>query len=106
MGAAGVAFLCGKGHLFEWIDDDMYWEDGRVRYEEDIMSKGCPCGSPAVYRYYHYGDINDCLEEGKKLKEIGEEVLLVAFPEALNESGERMKGVFRKIRLPVYGLIH
>jgi len=104
MGAPGEAFLCESGHLYGWIDDDMYWDYDEVHghhvpekktgtlweLSERYSKDGCPCGRRLGVKLCHYGDINDCRtpEEGY-FNPAGEDVITrrARIPDAIDARG-------------------
>ncbi len=70
MGASGQAWFCQRGHLYHWIDEDLWWDDvleARSRRAE----AGCPCGETAVTCVLHYGDLNYGREPHQRLLRLG-----------------------------------
>lgn len=92
MGAWGFAYLCGRGHLYHWIEDDLAWDCEALDEARELARKGCPCGDAAVFEVSHYGDINDCVcstDEipDKGILRLGEAVLRFRIPDAVDSQG-------------------
>ncbi len=74
MGAPGEYVLCGYGHVIGMIEDDLYWgasddENSVYKKSKRLENSRCiKCGRIAKYRFCHYGDINDCLDDEHKLQ--------------------------------------
>jgi len=64
MGAPGKYVLCPQGHEILIISDNLYWDDSLSdEYTRQLYENKCPkCGELAKYEFYHYGDINDCID--------------------------------------------
>lgn len=120
MGAFGLAYVCGKGHLYHWIEDDLCWgspgldEGGNFVYYPDRYleaevaraRQGCPCRSDVFIEIPHYGDINDCVcpseeAEEKGLMRIGEETLKVCVLDAIDVLGDPVKK-YRDVKFDIY----
>lgn len=66
MGAAGNIILCENGHELGYIEDDVHWDENVWKELERLRNATCErCGKKAKYDFSHYGNINDCIEEGK-----------------------------------------
>ncbi len=97
MGAPGEAFLCRRGHLYHWIDDDLFWEDGLWKESRRARVEGCPCREKRVLVLCHYGGSpNDCLclpdeVDQKGVKLTGAETFRVPIPDAVDKDGKSIK---------------
>lgn len=72
MGAPGEAFFCVKGHLYSWIDDDLYWDEDLIQQSKETQEEGCPCGAAFYFKALHYGSEEDLglLPPAKELDEV------------------------------------
>jgi hypothetical protein len=70
MGAPGEAWFCRRGHLYQWIDDDLCWDEAEEATSRRA-SQGCSCGERVVTSVFHYGDVNDCRDFDRKLHRLG-----------------------------------
>lgn len=79
MGAPGYAFLCEEGHLYDWIDEHLYWDEDTYKREEAFVKNGCPCGKAFAQKVAHYGEFTNCMDlefVGGSLDEDSEEILI------------------------------
>jgi len=107
MGAPGKALFCGKGHLFHWIGDDLYWDNATYIELEDAITEGCPCGSKTVLTIDHYGGINDCICLESEVKKKGivltskKDTVLYLIKDACDKDENSIEA-YHKITLNVY----
>jgi len=107
MGAQGIWFFCGVSHLFNCIEEGLWWDEALQKESRRISKGGCPCGNKEVFKIYHYGGLNDCicLEEEAATEGIVDtdkiDEITVSIPDAIDKDGNLVEA-YRKIQLKVY----
>lgn len=93
MGAPGTALICEKGHVYLWIDDDLYWDhlgdepDPKYKQISDAAKNGCLCGAAMKFNIAHYGNLNDCQKPGVDplFDDVGKEKIPLKEPIVIRE---------------------
>ena len=107
MGAPGICFFCGLGHIFGWIEERLEWDESLKASSLKISKEGCPCGNKEVFKVYHYGGINDCICSGEEIPTKGildtgkVDEIITSIPDAIDKDGNPIKA-YRKMLFKVY----
>ncbi|KKL88088.1 hypothetical protein LCGC14_1928240 [marine sediment metagenome] len=107
MGAPGYALFCDKGHLFDWTEEHLDWDEKMLEEHRGKEKEGCPCGEEKVIQVTHYGGLNDCicLQENipqKGITPLGREAIIpILIKEAFDKEGKPIEA-FCWFYLPLY----